>query len=134
MVVSIETKIKIRIAEIVAISIAEVVAEIGTVEDETIVGTGVVVMIGTVVAGETSETMKASGTSGQAAGEAMIGTTLATVVAVIVVAMKGLCPKGCESWPGRTLVSSSSVVATAATMDSSSLVAEGTSVVVAITT
>lgn len=110
-----------RTAETVAISTAEEVEGIGTVEDGMIV---VAVMIGTDVAGGILGIMTAKGTNVQAVGEAMIATTLVTVeeVAVKVVVMIGRCPSGCASWPERTLVSEVET----ATMGRR-LVAEGTS-------
>lgn len=129
---SIET---IRMVGTGVILIAAELDGIGTVEDGTIVVL-IAVEIEMDVAGETSVITKASGTSDRVAGEATIGTTLAVTVAemrvVVVVAapgMRGHCPSGCESWPGRTLVSEVEME----TMVSSSLVAEETSVAVVIT-
>lgn len=124
---SIET---IRMVGTGVILIAAELDGIGTVEDGTIVVL-IAVEIEMGVAGETSVITKASGTSDRVAGEATIGTTLAEMRLVVVAApgMRGHCPSGCESWPGRTLVSEVEME----TMASSSLVAEETSVAVVIT-
>lgn len=126
----------IRTVETEQISIEGEVEEIGSVEvvmiavivEEIVVAMIVAVMI--VVEG-TSETMMAvKGMSGQAVGEAMIGTTLEIAEAMMVAVTIDLCPRDCASWPERTLASSSnsssSSVVEKATMGNSNLVVEET--------
>lgn len=129
----------IRIAGTEEILIDGEEEEIGTVQvvmiavivEEIVVAKIVAVMI--VVEG-TSGIMKAvKGMNGQAVGEAMTGTTLEIVEAMMAAATIDPCPRDCASWPERTLASSSSSVVEKATMGNSNLVVEGTLGAVVIT-
>lgn len=117
----------IRIAETEEILIDGEEEEIGTVQVVMIAVIVEEIVVAKIVVEGTSGIMKAvKGMNGQAVGEAMTGTTLEIVEAMMAVATIDPCPRDCASWPERTLASSSSSVVEKATMGNSNLVVEGT--------
>lgn len=124
----------IRIAETEEILIDGEEEEIGTVQVVMIAVIVEEIVVAKIVVEGTSGIMKAvKGMNGQAVGEAMIGTTLEIVEAMMAAATIDPCPRDCASWPERTLASSSSSVVEKATMGNSNLVVEETLGAVVIT-